>query len=222
MLGNNRGDVWDSGKTVSSSSINVPYQGKTLSPNQTYFWKVKTWTEKSGASSWSRPQQFVTAKTLGTYSTPGYSVVKRDVAPSEFIKKADGHYFVDFGPGSGGNGSPDSDIPIGWTCCYASPRRRRLQRLTLSTASQAEQSVTLKSSFPSTQGTHTYLVTIPKYKHGKRTLKMPEDVGEVMPFRYCEITGVPGPFDQRSIQQVAVNYPFDDGCKRVLIIRSNT
>jgi hypothetical protein len=209
MLGKNRGDVWDSGKTVSSSSINVPYQGKALSPNQTCFWKVKTWTQKGGASSWSRPQQFVTAKTLGTYATPGYSVVKRDVAPSEFIKTADGHYFVDFGRAAAGT------VRLSLT----SPSDGHVVTLHLGEKTSTANSVDRKPGgtiryaeirLPIDQGTHTYLVKIPKYKHKKRTLKMPEDVGEVMPFRYCEITGVPGPFDQRSIQQVAVHYPFDD------------
>jgi len=209
MLGNNRGDVWDSGKTASSSSINVPYQGKALSPNQPYFWKVKTWTQKSGASSWSQPQQFVTAKTLGTYSTPGYSVVKRDVAPSEFIKKAEGHYFVDFGRAAAGT------VRLSLT----SPSDGHVVTLHLGEKTSTADSVDRKPGgtiryaeirLPIDQGTHTYLVTIPKYRHGRRTLKMPEDVGEVMPFRYCEITGVPGPFDQGSIQQVAVHYPFDD------------
>jgi len=209
MLGNNRGDVWDSGKTGSNSSINVPYQGNALSPSQTYFWKVKTWTQKRDASSWSRPQKFVTAKTLGAYSTPGYSVVKWDVAPSECIKKADGHYFVDFGRAAAGT------VRLSLT----SPSDGHVVTLHLGEKTSTATSVDPKPGgtiryaeirLPIDQGTHTYLVKIPAFKHKRRTLKMPEDVGEVMPFRYCELTGVPGPFDQRSIQQVAVHYPFDD------------
>jgi hypothetical protein len=39
---------------------------------------------------------------------------------------------------------------------------------------------------------------------------MPRSVGEVMPFRYCEITGCPVPLKADAIAMVAVNYPFDD------------
>ena len=95
-------DMWDSGKIESDLSVNVVYQGKALSPSQPYFWKVKTWTRKGGESAWSQPQRFVTARTLGTYSTPGYSVIKRDIAPSKCIKKSTGHYFVDFGRAAAG------------------------------------------------------------------------------------------------------------------------
>jgi len=101
-LDKDQADMWDSGKVDSDVSINVAYRGKELSPNQSYSWKVKTWTRKGGGSAWAQPQRFVTAKTLGTYSTPGYSVVKQDVAPSEFTKKGDGHYFVDFGRAAAG------------------------------------------------------------------------------------------------------------------------
>jgi len=39
---------------------------------------------------------------------------------------------------------------------------------------------------------------------------MPAYIGEVMPFRYCEVVNSPSALDQSSIRQIAVHYPFDE------------
>ncbi len=43
--------LWDSGKIRDARSVFIPYQGKSLNPRQTYYWKVKVWTNKG--ESWS-------------------------------------------------------------------------------------------------------------------------------------------------------------------------
>ena len=206
-----RADLWDSGRVESDASINVEYQGKALSPGQSYVWKVKTWTQKDGESFWSQPQTFMTSKRLSTYSTPGYSVVKRDVAPSKFVKKGDGHYFVDFGRAAAGT------IRLS----LAAPSDGRVVSVHLGEKTANPSTVDRNPGgniryreiqLPLKKGKHTYTVEIPAHKsnHGKRTLKMPADVGEVLPFRYCELTDVPGTFSQHDIHQVVVHYPFDE------------
>jgi len=42
-LEKNVGDLWDTGKTPSARSIDIEYAGDPLSPNETYFWKVRIW-----------------------------------------------------------------------------------------------------------------------------------------------------------------------------------
>ena len=42
-LNQNNGDLWDSGKVVSSQSVNVLYQGHALKSGQQYWWKVRCW-----------------------------------------------------------------------------------------------------------------------------------------------------------------------------------
>ena len=44
--------LWDSGKKSGGISILIPYNGKPLSTNKNYFWKVKVWTNK-GKTKWS-------------------------------------------------------------------------------------------------------------------------------------------------------------------------
>ena len=69
-----------------------------------------------------------------------------------------------------------------------------------------------KMDLPLKQGTHCYRVSItPDERNtGPRAIKMPEEIGEVMPFRYCELEGYPGVLRPSDIRQVCVYYPFDD------------
>ncbi|WP_437919054.1 family 78 glycoside hydrolase catalytic domain [Sphingobacterium sp. LRF_L2] len=53
-MNNDIGDLWDSGKTVSSNSTNVIYQGKGLASRAKVYWKVKVFTN-AGTSDWSTP-----------------------------------------------------------------------------------------------------------------------------------------------------------------------
>ncbi|HYW34765.1 MAG TPA: family 78 glycoside hydrolase catalytic domain [Balneolaceae bacterium] len=52
-LAKNNGNIWDSGKVASDSSIQIPYGGKTLRSTRTYYWKVKVWDNKGNAR-WSK------------------------------------------------------------------------------------------------------------------------------------------------------------------------
>ena len=51
-LSNNDADIWNSGKKSSDEQLWIPFAGKALETNKTYFWKVKVWTNK-GESIWS-------------------------------------------------------------------------------------------------------------------------------------------------------------------------
>ena len=54
-----KADAWDSGKTKSSESVNITYDGAAIKSQQRYFWKVVTWNEK-GISTTSAPAWFET------------------------------------------------------------------------------------------------------------------------------------------------------------------
>ncbi len=53
-LSENEGDLWDSGKISSGTSIHVPYEGKALKSRMRCYWKVKVWSAY-GESDWSEP-----------------------------------------------------------------------------------------------------------------------------------------------------------------------
>ena len=52
-LDKNKGDLWDSGKIISDSSLNIAYAGKPLASEQKVFWKVRAWDAKKKVSDWS-------------------------------------------------------------------------------------------------------------------------------------------------------------------------
>ncbi len=53
LLDKDQADLWDSGKSESSVSIMVPYQGKVLGSGTSAYWKVRIWDEAGNVSSWS-------------------------------------------------------------------------------------------------------------------------------------------------------------------------
>ncbi|MHB8889472.1 MAG: family 78 glycoside hydrolase catalytic domain [Acidobacteriaceae bacterium] len=61
LLAGGHADVWDSGMVRSRETFNIPYAGKALQPEQTYFWKVRAWDEQGVASAWSRTSSFTVA-----------------------------------------------------------------------------------------------------------------------------------------------------------------
>nr|WP_199074956.1 family 78 glycoside hydrolase catalytic domain [Pedobacter sp. ASV19] len=54
LLSRDRGNIWDSRKTLSARSIHIHYDGAPLQSGKTYYWKVKVWDNKGNISSWSK------------------------------------------------------------------------------------------------------------------------------------------------------------------------
>ena len=86
MLAGNKADMWDSKKHDSADSINIPYSGRKLQPNTSYYWKVKTWCELGGESSWSNAMKFSTGSLGGEYATTRYPLMQTMIAPSKISK----------------------------------------------------------------------------------------------------------------------------------------
>jgi alpha-L-rhamnosidase len=58
QLAKNKGDLWDSGKVLSSQSVHVEYGGQPLETRQRCYWKVQVWDAAGKASAWSSPAQW--------------------------------------------------------------------------------------------------------------------------------------------------------------------
>jgi len=214
-LGENAGDLWDTGKTMSSRSANIEYAGKPLSPKTTYFWKVRIWNRNGQVSSYSKPQIFRTGELNDSYVTTCYPLDTTNVAPAKLVRTDKGHYFVDFGKAAFGTveltlTSPKAgrkmqvhlgEVPAGNDAINRNPGGSRRYRM-----------MTLRLK----EGTHTYRVAITPDKRntGSRAIKMPDYAGEVMPFRYCEIVNCPSALGASKICQIAVHYPFDESASR--------
>jgi len=214
-LATDEDNLWDSGKTASSCSTNVEYRGRALSPKATYFWKVRVWNKNDEASPYSAVQTFRTGILKETHETSRYPLVTTAIEPVKLLQKTEGHYFVDFGKAAFGTveltlTSPTAgreiavhlgEVPSGDSAINRNPggsRRYRMMKLALD------------------EGMHTYRVTIPTDKRntGPQAIKMPDDTGEVMPFRYCEVLNSPSALEPSLIRQIAMHYPFDDSASR--------
>lgn len=51
-------DCWESGKVISSQSVNVEYKGNTLTSRKHCWWQVRTWDKNDRVSEWSEPAQW--------------------------------------------------------------------------------------------------------------------------------------------------------------------
>jgi len=210
VLARDEGDLWDSGKVNSQESINVPYNGAPLASNASYCWKVRTWNGDAEASPYSGSQKFHTGEITDEYATGRYPLVMNEVRPGQILKTGDGSYFIDFCKAAFGTveltlTSPDEreiEVHLG----EAVTADQFINRSPGGTIRYCEIALLIK------KGTHTYIVCIPRDRRntGDAAIKMPEDVGEVFPFRYCELVNCPCDIDPSRISQMAVNYPFHD------------
>jgi len=214
-LGQDEGNVWNSGRVESARSVAVEYAGRPLERDTLYHWKVRTWNKDGLPGAYSQPQTFRTGTLREDYATTRYPLATTRVDSIRIVAKAQGHYFVDFGWAAFGTvelrlTSPTAghevevhlgEVPAGPDSINRKPggsRRYRTMKLRLD------------------KGTHTYRVAIAPDKRntGTHAIKMPKATGEVMPFRYCEIVNSPCPLDASKICQIAVHYPFDETASR--------
>lgn len=213
----NTGDMWDSGKVESDKSINIRYTGEPLETNSVYFWKVKTWDNHKKESAFSAVRQFKTGNTLIDHygyeygGTTRYPLQKEDISPVLIQRLTETSAFIDFGKARFGRlriklfGSEESDtvvIHLG-------------EALTNGKIDRNPGGSIRYESFkvPLNPGWNTYKVVIPTHKYSRqdRIIRMPGYIGEVMPFRYCEIEDYPvNLLKKNKIQQVSVHYPFNN------------
>jgi alpha-L-rhamnosidase len=66
LLNKSLGDLWDSGRVTSGETFEVPYQGKPLQPERSYFWKVMVWDDHGEPAPWSASATWSTAPKLWT------------------------------------------------------------------------------------------------------------------------------------------------------------
>ena len=206
----NIGDCWDSGKVESDQSINVVYSGKELQPNAVYFWKVKTWDNHGIEPVFSEVSQFKMAATLVEYATARYPLQKQDIYPATVQPLSNSSWFIDFGKAAFGRirltllGKMDSDTVI--VHLGEVQKGGHINRSPGGTIRYSKYKLSLKP------GWNTYIVVIvpDKRNTGPQAVLMPEYIGEVTPFRYCELEGYRGPFNKKQIVQETVFYPFDE------------
>jgi alpha-L-rhamnosidase len=233
----NQCDMWNSDTIRNSQSINVEYAGKPLMPNTRYWWKVRCWNSFGEVSPFSTPQQFNTGDFNVDRQWPGESrwvrlndqsgrsfwgfenrhpIEYHEIKPVRFIPKGDGHYFIDFGRAafatlvlfhrevkqkSDNGASPEIEIYLGekndGDSVDPNPGGGVVFRI-------LHMKLNAKKSGQDT-------LMIPRYKSNyPHSQMMPEHMPEILPFRYCEIRGLPFNLKASDIKMIALYYEFND------------
>ncbi|MCF8379025.1 MAG: alpha-L-rhamnosidase [Bacteroidales bacterium] len=223
-------DYWDSDVVWSAKSINVPYSGKTLKSETTYYWKVRVTGENNTISKYSKEQQFNTGLFSGRNPDwPGQSryiemkngqwvsenrqtATFKMLEPLQFEKLEEGHFFADFGKAAFGTLEIDVNITDDSAVLEIYLGERRNPDLTVNKEPGVSNIGFQKVDVGFQKGTHTFRVALPphdnRYPHSQ---KLAPFFPEVMPFRYVEIRSKAGGFKIHNLRQLALYYPFDDG-----------
>lgn len=202
------GAMWNSGKVSSDNSVSVKYAGKELLTGHIYFWKVRTWNNALPGP-YSAIKAFKTSSNLMEYGCSRYPVEKTDEIPVVLKNLSRDLWFADFGKAAFGR------LRI---TLFADKNDTLLIRLGEAIKNgRVDQNPggTIRFKIiqlPVVPGMHTYTVAIPPDKRntGPAAMKVPSYIGEVMPFRYCEIEGLSGNVENLSIIRETAHYPFDE------------
>ncbi len=223
------GDLWDSQKVKSDASLNVPYGGKPLAPNSSFWWAVQVWDEGDTASPFSEPQMFRTGEFDAVRSWPGESrwvKVKEDgddrwllenrhpieyheIEPIRLVETSPGNYFVDFGRAA------FATLRLTASCSADTTLDIHLGEKT-SAAAQVDRTpggsiAYLRATLPLRAGRHQYTLALPRHRpRYPHSQTLPEHMPEVLPFRYAEILNCPAPLTKSDVRQLALFYQFND------------
>jgi hypothetical protein len=236
LLEEGAADFWDSGKLASDQSINVPYAGKPLAANSSYWWAVRTWNKSGQASAYSAPKRFHT----GEFQRPdkkwpgesrwveladekgGKTWTFEDRPPVAFhpnpaarvVAKPDGSWFLDFGKAA----FSTLELTIDWT--PASPEATRtVIQVALGEKAKGDHVdpkpgggiIYRKVPLEIQAGKKRYTLQlprfVPRYPHSQA---MPKQLPDVVPFRYCELLPTAGKITVEDPQQLALWVDFDE------------
>jgi len=196
------GDVWDSGMVSSPNSLNIPYAGAALQANTNYFWRVQTINSLNQTSCFSPLQQFNTASQLSNplatagvvYQPPSGSSVNCyplryvPVAPVLVATNRLGHWFVDFGSDAFGYATTHLNGNYGGAAVSFG-----LGEMASGNVINTSPGATVRywsGSFALQNGEAIY--TNASSTAVGAISPPPATFGIVSPFRYLELSGVPG------------------------------
>ena len=132
------------------------------------------------------------------------SVVTRTVAPNRFVNLGAGHYFIEFPAAAFGT----IDITITATSATSVTLKFGEKKSGDAVNANPGGDVAYKTeTLAVIAGTRTYrIIQHPTLGFFAR----PDKLFATIPFRYVEVAGCPGTLGAANVNQVAVNYPFDD------------
>lgn len=181
----NIGDAWNSGKVLESKAANIAYQGKALSPNQTYYWKVRIWDADNRTGRYSESQSFQIGGLGADITTPNIFEME-NIAPKSIQKVANNTWLVDFSKAAFASMS------------FKYPASKK-QKITVRLGEQltngrinSDPQGNIRFQKVEVQvrpGQEGYSLALPKDKRntGPAAVSLPDSFPVLLPFRYAEI-----------------------------------
>ncbi len=202
--------VWDSGKINSSQSVNIAYQGRELLPGAWYGWRVRIWNRRGDVSEWSEFQQFRIDRDIGEYDTSRYPLETRLVKPVRFSSRK-GVYFYDFGKAAFGTVRIKLP-PLSESTVIEVHFAEKLSGEDILDTNPPGNIRYRETRLAVGKGVRMVEAAVPADPRNTRpgAVLMPDYIGEVLPFRYCEVIAPGITLAKDSLTMKAVNYPFSD------------
>jgi len=205
------GNVWDSGKVTGIQSAGIVLKGAGLKPNTVYYWTVRVWSnQQKDPGAYAKPVMFYTDTVLTNHKPAYYPTQITEQKPASF-KKYNGVYKIDFGKDAFGQvrlnlfADRDSEsvtVRIGEVL----DANGNVNRKPPGTIRYAQYVVPLH------KGLNVYKIKINKNAGNTRPLaiKIPSYIGEVTPFRYCEVEGYNHQLKADDVTRLFAHYPFNN------------
>ncbi|WP_339725877.1 family 78 glycoside hydrolase catalytic domain [uncultured Paraglaciecola sp.] len=204
----NIGDIWDSHKVNSSSSINIEHDGVALSKNSRYFWKVRIWDKLNQPSNYSQIQSFKTGSFDGYLSTAN-SIETEQIRPQHFTQLSSGHYLIDFGKDAFGTLELTYHATSKETLIIHVGEKLKQGRVDTNPGGTIRyQKVKLRVT---PKQTH-YILQLPADERNtnEHGVPVPNSAGVIIPFRYAEIENAKQNITAKNVTQRAIFHYFED------------
>ena len=221
------GSVWDSGKIESDNSTSVQFDFSPLSPDTIYYWRVRTWNNGL-ESPWSEPRAFLTASELWDETNAEYPKTNFDGPTSRYpivldaerpdVNENDRDFF-DFKHDAFGYlvltivnpTSPGNRFEPGTKASVTIHLGERIRdgKVDRNPAGSTRYRNYHLDLFP---GTHTYRIknTPDARNTSEGAVKVPDYIGELLPFRYVEIERPEPGITLVDISRYVAHYPFGE------------
>ncbi len=202
-------DLWDSGRVESNQSLFVKYGGAPLKAGQTFYWRVRVWDARRRAGEWSQVLAFRMADDLSGDTALQYRLRQQHVRPVAIHTNLGGNVMIDFGKAAFGwvELIPPAEFRRGDFALHLGERARdgHVYRNPGGTIRYAKTTGTLTR-----RGIYRVPLTADTRNTSGAAIRLPDELGVVMPFRYVEIEEAPFAVTADNIRQIALHYPFDE------------
>ena len=213
LLQEGKADVWDSGWTTSSQSNGIACGAQDLQPATVYYWTVRVTDPQGNASPYAKAQAFLTAPQWDN-EMPRLPLRKTPQHPTRLTEAAPHIWVADFGKAA----FAQLQVTVEATECDT--LLIRLGEASKDGKVDTQPGASIRYchyTLPVQPGLHTYRLAfrpdgrnavIKPHGTDVRPVLMPEYIGEVYPFRYCQVESRNATL--KGIRREMVHYAWDD------------